>query len=86
MKINKLRTENKELQSNIESCRNQTIDIKRRVDELQSGFSNSYNVDLSVRVMELEDYTRKKPCISGTVEQAGETSEQLLEKFRSVVT
>ena len=37
--------------------------------------------------MKLEDYTRKKNLrISGIVEQAGETSEQLLAKVRSVVT
>ena len=84
---NELCTENKELQKSIEFCHNQTIDLKKRIDELQGAFGTSHEADLSERVMKLEDYTRKKNLrISGIVEQAGETSEQLLAKFRNVVT
>ena len=56
----KLRTENKELQNTIEFCHNQTIDLKKRIDELQSTFSTSHDADLGIRVKKLEDYPRKK--------------------------
>ena len=82
---NDLRKENKELQNSIEFFHNQTNDIKKRIDELQSNFSILHDADLGDRVMKLEDYIRKKKLrISGIVEQAGETSEQLLEKVRNV--
>ena len=57
---NELRTENKELQNSIQFRHNQTIDLKKRSDELQSAFSTLHDADLGDRVMKLEDYTRKK--------------------------
>ena len=57
---NELRTGNKEHQDSIELCHNQTVDFKKRDDELQSAFSTSHDADLSDRVMNLEDYTKKK--------------------------
>ena len=84
---NDLRNENKELQRSIEFGHSQTNDLRKRIDELQSKISISHDADLSDRVMKLEDQTRKKNLrISGIVEQAGETSEQLLEKVRNVIT
>ena len=82
-----LHNENKEFQSSIEFFHNQTNDLKKRIDEVQSKFSFSHAADLSVRVMKLEDYTGKKNLrISCIVEQAAETNEQLQEKVRNVVT
>ena len=57
---NEVCTENIELQKSMEFRHNQTNDLKRRIDELQSEFSTSHDTDLSNRVMKLEDNTRKK--------------------------
>ena len=74
-----MRNENKKLQNSIKSCHNQTNDLDRRIDKAQS------IAFLSERVMKLEDYARKKSPYKRIVEQAGQTSEQLLEKVTSVV-
>ena len=60
-KKNEWCTENKDLQNSIEFCHNQTNDLKRHIDELQSAFSTLHDADLSDRVMKLEDYTKKTP-------------------------
>ena len=83
---NELRNKNKELQNSIESCHNQTNDLKRRIDKLQSKLSTSHDADLSDPVMNLEDYTKKTLPISEIVEQTGKTSEQSLEEVKNVVT
>ena len=57
---NELRTENEELRNKIEFCHNHSIDLTRRIDELQSAFSTSHQADLSDRAMKLEHYTKKK--------------------------
>ena len=57
---NDLQNENEELQSSIEFCHNHTNDLKKRIYELQSMFSISHDGALNDRVIELEDYTRKK--------------------------
>ena len=43
---NELHTENSELQKSVEFSHNQTIDLKKRINELQSEFSTSHDVDL----------------------------------------
>ena len=48
---NELRTENNQLQNCKELCHNQTIDLKKRINELQSAFSTSHDADLGDRVM-----------------------------------
>ena len=56
------------IQSSIEFCHNQTIDLKKRFDELQSAFSTSHDADLGDRVLKLKDYTEKNLPIIDTVE------------------
>ena len=56
------------------------IDLKKGIGELQCAFSTSHEANLG-------DHQEKKNLrISGIVEQAGESSEQLLAKVRNFVT
>ena len=57
---NDLRNENKELQNSIEFCDNQTNDLKKRIDKLQSKFSISHDAYLSYRVMSYKITPGKK--------------------------